>query len=353
MNLLKKVNFIKEIKKHPWFNMEKNPIYKGINISKEKFPCSREVVQFILDNFFRDEKDINCDEIVKMVETHACNKYTSTYYLTKMNILGIDDEYLIMNNNEIDGKNNKNNIFIENNILKNDKIDSNKNIRNKSKNKSKERKFHKCRTKNNLTNNYNKIKRNILGLLNDDGDENEDKKEDNKEDESFHNMHLNENSNINKNGKRNIIVINNNIKKEKEKESYNIYIKNENNNNNMKNQDRKMGKQETKNVKLKNGVSPIKKTIKFSYNKKETILNQRNNKKIVYINKYGHKLNTVNELKYSNKYNTHRLKNKIIYDRSNINSLYSNSNEKKLIIKTNKNSYNKSLLNDKNNKNHI
>ena len=219
---------IEEIKKHPWFNMEKNPIYKGINISKEKFPCNREVVQFILDNFFKNEKNINCDEIIDMVETHACNKYTSTYYLTKMNILGIDDECLIMNNDNIDE--NDNNLFIENNILKNEKkIASNINIncKSKSKSKNKEKKFHKSRTKNNLNNNYNKIKINILGLLNedDDGNKNED------EDEPFQNIHLNfnENYNINKNGKRNIMVINSNIKKEKEiKDNIKNNIKNKN-----------------------------------------------------------------------------------------------------------------------------
>ena len=86
---------INDIKKHPWFNMEKTPMYRGINISKEKFPCNKDVVKFILNNYFSEDKVINFDMIVNMVETHACNKYTSTYYLTKINIWGIDDECAI------------------------------------------------------------------------------------------------------------------------------------------------------------------------------------------------------------------------------------------------------------------
>ena len=89
---------IKEIKEHPWFNMEKNPIYRGINISKEKFPCNMNAINFIYDNFFKEEKDITIDKIVKMVETHACNKYTSTYYLSKIHFLKIDNELLLTDN---------------------------------------------------------------------------------------------------------------------------------------------------------------------------------------------------------------------------------------------------------------
>ena len=338
---------IEEIKKHPWFNMEKNPIYKGINISKEKFPCNREVVQFILDNFFKNENDINCDDIIEMVETHACNKYTSTYYLTKMNILGIEDEFLIMNSDKIDEKNN--NLFIENNNLKNDKIECNTNIKNRSKSKNKERKIHKSRTKNYFNNNYNKIKINILGLLNDEDEDENDKNEDEGE-QPFQNLHLNfnENYNINKNEKRNIIVINNNVNKEKEKDNNDNII--------IKNQNKKIKKKDSNNVKIKNQVNQNKKkTIKYSNNnKKETISKQKNKKKIVYVNKNRNKLNTVNVLSESNNiysFNSHKLKNNTISDRNNFNSLnYINSNEKKLVIKTNNNSHNKSL-NDKNNKN--
>ena len=105
---------IKEIKKHPWFNMEKNPIYRGINISKEKFPCNKEVVKFIFENYFNDDKEINIDTIINMIETHACNKYTSTYYLTKTNILGIDNELLILNEDNKNEKKDKYLIKIKN-----------------------------------------------------------------------------------------------------------------------------------------------------------------------------------------------------------------------------------------------
>ena len=86
---------IQEIKKHQWFNMGQNTLYRGINISKEDFPCNEYVVQFIMENFFKDDKNINHDLITNMIKKNTCNKYTSTYYLAKKNILRINDEETI------------------------------------------------------------------------------------------------------------------------------------------------------------------------------------------------------------------------------------------------------------------
>ena len=345
---------IEEIKKHPWFNMEKNPIYKGINISKEKFPCNKEVVRFILDNYFKNEKDINFDLIVNMVETHACNKYTSTYYLTKMNILGIDDECSNSNNGDTDNKKNNNNKDLKNNLLENEKSENINNYNYSS--KTKEKQFHKCRSKDYMSNNFNKIKLNILGLLNDIDYENEN----GNENEELHKINLNINTNAktktntnnitNKNEPMNTIIITNREKeKEKEKQNDNIYIKNDNNSNSNSNyinnnQIKKSKKKEMNNLKLKNEVYHNKKAIKISFNnyKRDKILNQKNNKNILYINKNRNKLKTFNELKETNYINsvnnTYRLKPNTLYDKNNF------------IMKTNNNSYNKSIINDKINK---
>ena len=167
---------IEEIKKHPWFNMEKNPIYKGINISKEKFPCNKDVVEFIYENFFIDEKEINIDKIIEMVESHACNKYTSTYYLTKIYILGIEDELIMLNDynkeeKKEDTKNNNNIINFNNfNNLNNNKIKKDINEINNNEDikilKHKERKLYKSLSKDILENKYNDLKNHILGILN-------------------------------------------------------------------------------------------------------------------------------------------------------------------------------------------
>jgi serine/threonine protein kinase len=105
---------LNEIKNHAWFNMEKNPMYKGINIEIEEFPCNMKVASYIIKHFFKDEKDINIDTLVEMVKTNACNKYTATYYLTKMYILCIDDKY---NAIKEDDKNNDNKNKCENNNI--------------------------------------------------------------------------------------------------------------------------------------------------------------------------------------------------------------------------------------------
>ena len=90
---------LKEIKNHAWFKMEKNPMYKGIIIDEEEYPCDEKVASYIYKQYFKDEQDINIDNIVDMVRTNACNKYTATYYLTKKYILCIEDKYKIIEEN--------------------------------------------------------------------------------------------------------------------------------------------------------------------------------------------------------------------------------------------------------------
>ena len=91
---------LNEIKNHPWFKMENNPIYKGINIDIEEFPCDMKVASYVIKHYFKDEKDINIDSLVDMVKTNACNKYTATYYLTKIYILCVEDKYKTKDNNK-------------------------------------------------------------------------------------------------------------------------------------------------------------------------------------------------------------------------------------------------------------
>ena len=140
---------LNEIKNHAWFKMEKNPMYKGINIEVEEFPCNMKVASYVIKHYFKDEQDMNIDNLVDMVKTNACNKYTATYYLTKKYILCIEDKYNIIeeNNNiletykmlysiekknvekDVNNKNEKNNK--NDNIKKNNKK-YNDNIRSKT-----------------------------------------------------------------------------------------------------------------------------------------------------------------------------------------------------------------------------
>ena len=326
---------IKEIKKHPWFNMENNPLYRGINISKESFPCNKDVVKFILENFFKDDKEINFDMIVNMVETHACNKYTSTYYLSKINILGIDDECITSmnnNNNIVNNNNDKNNI-----ICNNEKESSNNTFH------ERERQLHKCRTKDSLDSDFNKNKiiTNILGLglLNDETEnnkinylyENEIKKE-NKEIE-------NSNNKKEEKQKKN----NNNIKENKENKTERTKSHKKENN---KNQINKV--EITNNIKTQNSQIDKKKvinTINNSINKKEKISNKRNidNKNVLYIsNTERFKPSVTNGSKKENIFSTqnkHKLNYNSVFDKENFNIFNFNSlNNKKLgkyIIKSN------------------
>ena len=345
---------INDIKKHPWFNIEKSPMYKGINISKEKCPCNKDVAKFILENYFNDDKDINLDMIINMVEIHACNKYTSTYYLTKYNILEIDDEFSFIDDNYNEDKNketNKNNInlLISNDNLKN----SSKNQLNLNKEETNnntithnnQRKLLKCRTKDYIDNKYNKIKNKVLGILdNDDISRNYL--------ENLNQLNQNEINQINEQEKEK----DNNDKKNQKENGENKNKNNENNkmekdmNDNTKNE--MIQKEELNNITMQNEIYNKGKI--GIINKKEKMLKKRNNKKMLNItNTDRTKLNVVNELKeysYFNPQNNNKLyyntiidKNKYAFNLFKINIV----KDKKQKIKSINNSYNKSLLNDR------
>ena len=153
---------IEELKEHKWFNIEANPMYKGVNIFYEHLPCDTKVVQYVLKNFFREDHEITYYSFIKMVHIHACNKYTATYYLTKKYILKIEDKLIerkpkkIKNkekensekakeNNEED-KDNKNGEkkekdIIKENIEKKDKKEEKENISKEKKDKKTEPNF--------------------------------------------------------------------------------------------------------------------------------------------------------------------------------------------------------------------
>ena len=120
MDLLKKLLMVdpnkriglNEIKNHPWFKMEKNPIYKGINIYKDgEFPCNEKAVSYVIKQYFSKDKEINVDSLTSMIKTNECNKYTATYYLAKKYILCIKDKYKVVKEEEssINKKTNENN----------------------------------------------------------------------------------------------------------------------------------------------------------------------------------------------------------------------------------------------------
>ena len=120
MDLLKKLLIVdpnkriglNEIKNHPWFKMEKNPIYKGINIYKDgEFPCNEKAVSYVIKQYFSKDKEINVDSLSSMIKTNECNKYTATYYLAKKYILCIKDKYKVVKEEEssINKKTNENN----------------------------------------------------------------------------------------------------------------------------------------------------------------------------------------------------------------------------------------------------
>ena len=98
----KRITF-KELKEHRWFNLEKNVMYKGVNIYYEKMPCDIKVVQYIINEYF-NEDNISLFDFAKMVKNFACNKYTATYYLVKKFIFKKDD---ININGQNNNKNNK------------------------------------------------------------------------------------------------------------------------------------------------------------------------------------------------------------------------------------------------------
>ena len=93
-----------EIKNHKWFKMDEYPLYKGINLKKEKLGYNRKVIDYVMNNYFNNKNNlepITQNKFIEMVENYCCNKYTATYYLTKKYILEIDDKDSIFKKNEL------------------------------------------------------------------------------------------------------------------------------------------------------------------------------------------------------------------------------------------------------------
>ena len=118
---------IQELKEHKWYNIESNPMYKGVNIFYEHLPCDTKVVQYVMKKFFSEDQDISTYSYIKMIHMHACNKYTATYYLTKKYILKIEDKLPIRktkkkqineNKDNKDSKDNKENKENNDNSIK-------------------------------------------------------------------------------------------------------------------------------------------------------------------------------------------------------------------------------------------
>ena len=126
---------INELKEHKWFNIESNPMYKGINIFYEHLPCDTKVVQFVIKKYFSDDQEISLYSFIKMIHMHACNKYTATYYLAKKYILKVEDKFVQRKTkkNKI-GENNEDNDKLANNNKDNkEKEKEDRNEREKSK----------------------------------------------------------------------------------------------------------------------------------------------------------------------------------------------------------------------------
>ena len=71
-----------QIKEHPWFNIEKNKLYKGIDLTVETFPYNEDLIDYVIKRYYENDIDLNKNNFIKMIQYHACNQYTATYYLT-------------------------------------------------------------------------------------------------------------------------------------------------------------------------------------------------------------------------------------------------------------------------------
>ena len=91
--------------------MDGFPLYRGININKEKLGFNLEVINYVMKNYFGKENDldfISKKDFIEMIKNYYCNKYTATYYMTKKYILKIDGDDFIFKKEEIKEKNEKN-----------------------------------------------------------------------------------------------------------------------------------------------------------------------------------------------------------------------------------------------------
>ena len=315
-----------EIKSHPWFKMEKNPMYKGINIEKEEFPCNMKVASYVIKHFFNDEEDMNIDSLVDMVKTNACNKYTATYYLTKMYILCVDDKYKIINednknnNTNTENKNNKNSInsFENNHLLYSiEKISDDNDLKIDSK-------IEKEKDKNDIDLNVNNNKKNKNEndeiKIRSKTEENEivknsEKKDKKQEKKNYPSLIINSNSNNNAHEEQNNILLTENdyYKNNKRQKTKENKKKSKQNPSNHKKQ-KDGNKMELSNLNLKNITNDIKKMNKSkqkmnaekkisNYNLKSTVIKRKNittmnNIKSLTerINEYGKKEISINKI---------------------------------------------------------
>ena len=114
---------IKQIKEHPWFNFVQNPMYKGIFYKNgNKIPYNNKVISYVINNYYKDDENINNDKLIEMIEKHESNQYTATYYIVKKYILKINydekennDKFILKlknNNNKVNTNNEEDNMNI-------------------------------------------------------------------------------------------------------------------------------------------------------------------------------------------------------------------------------------------------
>ena len=387
------------IKEHKWFKMEENPMYKGINLEKEKLGYNLEVIKYVMKNFFGKENDleeISQNIFIDMIKNYYCNKYTATYYLTKRYILKIDDKDLIfqkIQNTKIEDKKEKEDNKIEKNInMKYDKKICKKNIKENIPNVEEKRNKDK-----NISNNYIiknninlEIKREEMKKEDYNCDKNDNEKFSNVEDELKNKDLIQEtieNASGQKDGPINNEFFKNNIHKQNKldfnkkqnKNEENMtkrnYKKNELYLNNIKNTNLKTHyrnsieikqKKFTKNLLLKgagkakdNFISNINNTSNNSYIIKTWGNNSINhiskNNKITFINSGNNKTNNINYnnyLSYNSNNNSNYFPKSKHENSSSLNSFKKNKKQKpsskkkkenKKKYNSNNNSYNNKL----------
>ena len=74
---------IEKIKKHPWFNLEKNIMCKGIDLTVKTFPYNEALINYVISKYYKNDRALTKEDFIKMIQYHACNQYTSTYYLVE------------------------------------------------------------------------------------------------------------------------------------------------------------------------------------------------------------------------------------------------------------------------------
>ena len=116
---------ISEIKKHPWFNIDKCILYEGVILSEKKISVDYNSISDVKNKYFIDEKDVTEEDIANMIKSNVCNKYTSTYYLYRKSKKLSNDEFKershsANNKNYSKRGNNNNNENIKKNLHKKD-----------------------------------------------------------------------------------------------------------------------------------------------------------------------------------------------------------------------------------------